>query len=63
MEFSVTDDGMQTERMVGDEAEKIVWNLTTKRKEINIYIISFNPYNNIFQIFLSPVCMWGAWGF
>lgn len=30
--FRVTDDGMKTERMVGEEAGKVVWDLTMKRK-------------------------------
>ena len=47
--------------MVGDKGGEVVWGLTTKIKEINIYIISFNSLNTTSQILLSPLHMWGGW--
>lgn len=41
VDFNVNNDGVETERMVGYEAGKVVWDLTTEKKEINI-CISFN---------------------
>lgn len=43
--------------MVRDEGGKVVWILTTKRNEIKLNIISFNPYNTTSQILLFPICM------
>lgn len=48
--------------MVEDEGGKVAWILITKRNEIKLNIISFNPYSTTSQILLFPVCMWGALG-